>query len=295
MFETQFAIPSFTKVSNMNFIRVFIAAISLIFFSWSGASAKPWEILPDGRVVIEIFHERLAFDPQDANLVSFQRSYEGKYHTLTLADAMSNPDRARAFFIGPRLRHLGVWANINISKENSVNPERRFLGKFNWENLPRTSPTVPLRFSILPDNKPLAFGKDPIAGVMRWIRPHERPPSPPYIYFTKALGPSEFGFTSYPFEDPLPEQKHNGAQSIYVLPGLQRLKNSEAVLQVTCEVSGSPWRYCHFIQFSKDELVSTFLEWGENKFPESSWKKLDVSAQRIAAQIFIDRTEGDFK
>lgn len=272
-----------------------LVAVPLIFLCSSGASSQSWEILQDGRVVIEIFHERLAFDPQDANLVSFQRSYEGKYHTLTLADAMSNPERARAFFAGPRLRHLGVWANLNISKESSVNPERPFLGKFNWEDLPRTSPTVPLRFSILPDNEPLTFEKDPIAGVMRWIRPHERPPSPPYTYFTRALRPSEFGFTSYLFEDPLPEQKHNGAQSIYVLPGSQRLKSSEVILQVTCEVSGSPWRYCHFIQFSKDELVSIFLEWAENKFPESSWKKLDVSVQRIAAQIFIDRTEGDFK
>lgn len=279
----------------MTFLRIILAAVPLIFLSCSGASSKPWETLPDGRVVIEILHERLAFDPQDVNLVSFQRNDEGKHHTLTLADAIADPDGARVFFVGPRMPQLGIWVNLNISKERAVNPERPFLGKYDWEDLPRTSPTVPLRFSILPDNKPLTFGKDPIAGVMRWIRPHERPPSPPYIYFTKALGPSEFGFTSYPFEDPLPEQKHNGAQSIYVLPGSQRLKSSEAVLQVTCEVSGSPWRYCHFTQFSEDELVRIFLRWGENKFPEGSWKQLDRLIQDISAQIFIDRTGGDFE
>ncbi|MBZ0216671.1 MAG: hypothetical protein K8F25_08970 [Fimbriimonadaceae bacterium] len=275
----------------------FIFLITLLLFSVSSAvaNARPWEILSDGRIVIEIFDERLAFHPQDASLVSFQRSYGGKYHTFTLKDAISNPNAARAFFDGPRLRHLGVWVNINISQESASNPNRPFLGKYNWEQLPRTIPTEPFRFSILPNNEPLAFRKDPIAGVMRFIRPHERPPSPPHVYFTKALGPSEFGFTSFPFEDPLPEQKHNGVRTIHILPGSERLRSSEVDLQIMCEKGGSPWRYCHFIQLSKDELVTVFLRWGENKLPENSWKQLDNLVHRIAATVFIDRIEKDFE
>lgn len=271
--------------------------IGLLLFSICNipAVAQPWETLSNGKIVIEIFNERLAFEPEDASLISFKRSHDGTYSTLKLVDAITHPDEARAFFLGPRLKHVGIIVELNISRESASNPQRPFLGEYSWDDLPRTSPTEPLTFNILPTNEIMGNGRDYKTGEMRAHRAHERPITPPYQYYRTAFGPSENGFTWYPFEDPLPEQKKNGVHTIYMLPGSQRTEKSNHDLQVICSRVGAPWRMCRYTQLSKDSLVRFNVRWGENKFPESSWKKLDSLFHRIAATVFIDRTETDFE
>jgi hypothetical protein len=282
--------------SIQKFKARFIFLITLLLFSVSSAAAnaRPWEILSDGRIVIEIFNERLAFHPQDASLVSFKRYHDGTLLTMKLSEAIARPDEARAFFLGPRRKHEGIVVAVNIIRESASNRKRPLLGKFAWDDLPRTNPTRPLSFNILPVNEIVAYGRDHKTGEMRSHRAHERPPTPPYQYYRTAFGPSENGFTWYPFEDPLPGQKKNGFKTIYMLPGSQRIEKSNHDLMVTCSRVGAPFRMCAYKQISKDSLVTFQVEWGENKFPERSWTKLDDLFHRIAATVF-DRTEKDFE
>lgn len=252
-------------------------------------SAESLDVLPDGRNVIQIFRERIAFDVKDAKNVEFGRVHDGSLLTLPLEKAIVDVEDAQAFFQGFRLSHIGIFVRIHLIQQI---PDRDLLGKFHWKDYPRTNPTRPLSFSILPTNEPQKGFKD---GKFVEYRPHSRPPLPPFQYFPDASRVTENGFTEYPDKKPPSIKSGVSTETIYVLPGSKRQSPTETDLRVTCTRAGGPSRNCGFVMLSSDGLVSLNLGWNENAFPESRWKKLDDDIRKLAGSIFIDRKLGDFE
>ena len=273
-----------------NLARLLLMIVILVFTCGNGVcfAGQSWERLQDGRVVIDLLGERLAFDPQDAALVSFWRTHDGHNYTLTLDEALNDVDKAREFSNGPGVAEYGIWVDVQVSGRDAQNPGRPFLGKFPWADLPTTSPTKPLEFSIVP-------GGQSTESITARYPTHNRAQRPPNKYFPEAKGTSQVGFTAYPSMTAYSIKRGFPTETYYVLPGARRQPPSNIDLLVICSVSGSPWRYCAFQQLSADLRLAMFLEWGENSFPESSWVGLDQLARTIAADIFIDHTREDFQ
>ncbi|MDQ0474838.1 hypothetical protein [Labrys wisconsinensis] len=252
-------------------------------------STSSWATLPDGRVVIEIFNERLAFSPSDDGYVSFSRYDDGTYHVMSLAEVIGDADDARAFFDKDRSSRSGITVNLSTNPASNKAPGRPFLGAFDWNAIPRTNPTKLLAFEILSDN-PL------IEGVRGWLRPHQREQLPPTDRYPLASATSEYGFTSYPISRTFNHlQKEEPIETLYILPGSHRSPPLRGNLAILCRWLGSPWRHCEFTQYSKDMLIRMFWQWPENEFPEGSWQTVDRLSRAIAGHIFIDRGEGDFE
>ncbi len=210
---------------------------------------------------------------------------------VSLEDVLAAPDEARQFF--DEAFRTSVF-QIAFAPTNRFlkNPKRPFLGKFDWSNVPNTTPTEPLTF-VLKIKKQL--GEKILPGSRLELRKQSVSPTPPYKYFPKATLTSEYGFVAYPRNGEVTNEARRPKRTIYVLPGHLRFGSLHKSLIVYCDRVGAPWRNCSMRQVANDRLVSLSLRWAEKEFPEEKWTQLDKLMRDIAHYVMIDRQEEDFQ
>ena len=288
-----------TKVLGKGGRQAFAVAAAIVFaiLGPSARAQQTWDTLPDGRVVIQVFGERLAFDPKDKDIVNDQKpedasarfeSSEGDHYlSMSLKQVIENRQAAEDFFTSATKNKVSdVRLILNFYRENLPEPriktqfEGMFLGKFPFSDVLGLVSARGLIYSIAP-NAVVKF---------RYIHEPSLPPFPPYI---RAIGPDQFGITAYIPEDrgELKPGKPYLDETFYVIPQTRRQQKADKNLLVGC----SGLNTCSISEFSQDRKVAFSYAFQKRIFPEAEWFKLDDTLRHLAAHIFIDRTPGDFQ
>ena len=269
------------RVASIRFLAV-LPLFSVTTIWASPGSAQDWQRLDDGRVVIEVFGEKLAFFPEDGQLVQFWKNQSGRTEKFfNLEAAVSDPQSARR-----RLTELGndAWVWVTVGNNNywrQQQQDRKFLGRFDWSEIPTPGSLDGLSFSILHEE--------------RHSDGHSRPRSVPNQYFPKAVGPSTSGFVAYPRSGTASAAEQRPRETRYVMKGDQRVDPSESPLVVTCKWVGAAVRLCSSRVVSDDRRVRVLWHWYEDQFPKSEWRELDGRLREITNFVFIERGKGDFE
>ena len=169
------------RVASIRFLSVFLL-FSVTTIWASPGCAQDWQRLDDGRVVIEVFGEKLAFYPEDGRMVEFWRGASNEL--FDLEDAIADPTTARRL-LGELSINDRVWVVVgNDDYWMRQQSGRKFLGRFDWSKIPTSGFPDWLSFSVLN----VEGGGDR----------HPPPESLPNQYYPKAIGPRATGFTAYP-------------------------------------------------------------------------------------------------
>lgn len=252
-----------------------IAALLFVIATASVAQSASLERTSDGRVVIAVLGEKLAFREKDTDRVNLHwPSYPCTPKSLwpNLSLWLNDPNVAECLNSSLSTSYTAgskqtVALKVYLSYEDGRS----------YRNIrPKDRPREPLYPGALkPDDlpNPLAVTgeidvrvRDPYTGL-ECLRPINGPPD--------ALG----------FED-----RRGGW---YTLPASKRLGNTSKSLCVSCaQISG--WS-CSVMLRSLDKAVSLSLSWYEPTFqgPQPTWLLYDAAARKVAQSIFIDRAPGD--
>jgi hypothetical protein len=251
-----------------------------------GMIVPPFERLPDGRIGVEIFGQRIALPGTDDYLdrIEFyplrQRPF-GKPPTFTLRQALAEPDKATlAFEQEPEwisVRFIGWPENAPI-----------VLGRFDRRLLPSADPGDPLAITIrrVPPNKP------PTRGTLSQYWPPEAASTDEDGYFVRP------GVT--------PPHRKEPTEVGYRHPAAQRLWPTGVDLVVICRWVGSPVRECGQSQRTQDGRISIYWAWDEdtfrtarswfkNYFPKPRWKELDLRLHEVANHLLLNKPSGELE
>lgn len=242
------------------------------------------EQLADGRIVIHILGERLAFREQDASRVGLNwppypcdpKPMGSTNLELWLQDprVASCLDRyiPDAFVSGER---QSVVLRIHLAYEDGSRYPG--AGKRIDQPLGDMPPLYPGGVSVkdLP-SPPLLSGE---------VFLRVRDPYTPLWCLSPAEGsPDELGFQVL-------RAGRSPTGGLYTVPPNRRIGETSRPLCVTCsQLSG-----CTVVLRSSDSAVSLELNWHERDIhrPQANWLLYDAAARDIANSIFIDRSLGD--
>jgi hypothetical protein len=212
------------------------------------ALAQSWDRLADGRVVVEIFGQRVGLpaSPTDVQRTWFHpRSGEktafGKSE-FTLEEALADRERAtRALAEEPN------WVSIYFRAGTPFEGDLLF-GQFPRGLVPALGSATPLVAMIHRTPRPSA----PPRGTLpdRWPPESTEPDADGYFVRRGIAGPRE--------RDP--------SQTGYRLPASQRLWPSLVDLVVLCERTGGPVRVCGQTQQTEDGRIRISWRWVETGF-----------------------------
>jgi hypothetical protein len=242
------------------------------------AVPPPFERLPDGRIGVEIFGQRIALpatptDPdRDLDLIQFYplRMEPFGRATFTLRQALAAPDKARLAF-----EQEPEWISVRIIGW----PEKvaTVLGRFDRRLLPSPGPSRPLAITVrrMPEARP------PKRGTLSDYWPPE------------ATAPDEDGYFVRLGVTP-PKQKEPDEIG-YRLPAAQRLWPTSVDLVVICRWVGAPVRVCGQSHRTQDGRISISWRWDEDKFPKPRWKELDLRLHEVAEHLLLNSPSGDLE
>lgn len=248
--------------------------IGLTSLATSSAQSASLERTADGRIVISVLGEKLAFREKDANKVELRwPPYPCSPKSLwpNLAQWFNDPQITECLNKSlPTSYTAGLRQSVGLMVYLSYEDGRGYRN-IRPEDRPR-EPLYPgaLKSDDLPN--PLVLTgqidvrvRDPYTGL-ECLRPTNGPPD--------ALG----------FEY---------RRGWHTLPASKRLGNTSKALCVSCaHISG--WS-CSVMLRSLDKAVSLSLSWYEATFhgPQPTWLLYDAAARKIAQSIFIGRDPGD--
>jgi hypothetical protein len=275
---------------------ILVSALIMLSNSGDANAQKVWDTLPDGRVVIQVFNERLAFDPKDTDIVTdekpeyavvhFERAGDGELIYMSLKQVIENREAAEAFFEAAKNTDSTISLAMDFGRNNLPEPriktqyEGLFLGKFPYADLYTPVPARALIFWI-------AWQAN-----VKFERSNQYSVSDPYL--DKKVGPDQFGITSYMpsyrGEAGVPGKPYN-PDTLYIIPAELRLIPSQRDLVVLCGY----FNKCSFSQIGFDLLVGMRFTWNSERLPEATWFRIDNTLRQLAAYIFIDRKPGDFQ
>ena len=269
---------SWRTVASIRFLVVFLLFSATTIWASPG-SAQNWQRLDDGRVVIEVFGEKLAFFPEDGRIVRFMAPHSKELFDLEAA--IADPPAARRRMAGLDRQDFVRVVVGNNAYWRQQQKHRKFLGRFDWSDIPQVGPGHALNFSVFqsrsnwPDQK-------------RYVKL-------PNDAFPTAIGPGPSGFTAYPFKGIESVRPYEPRETRYALPGERRLEPSRIPLIVTCRWAGAPVRRCLSRLSTADLRVQIVWQWLESQFPESEWRLLDQRLGAVTDFVFIERSRGEFQ
>jgi hypothetical protein len=257
-----------------------ISLISLLSHS-NPILAKAWQTLPDGRVLIEIKGEKLAFDPGitdtargDAAVVFSARGADERY---SLSQVLADPERSRVFF--------SKYDPISVVMENSWNLSGQFLNKFPRNSLP-TSNRIEL----------LIFGGE--EGEWRGCDPHHFYRGIPNVgcdetklFSYESPTPDADGFLRV--MSPSTQAKRTNAQYVLSRDMREKYANGPVIFGCSANFTPSPleWGTCE-ASSSLSNRLRVFYEFQYARYPRSSWLALDQRMRAIFANILGDKSVG---
>jgi hypothetical protein len=256
----------------------------------SPATAQPFERLSDGRVVIEIFGQKVALPTTKADLqrIEFypEKAGERMYGTTVfkLGDALADPDKARRTF---ELEQR--WVSIRIVTDWPADEKGPVLGRFSRGTIPLSNASSPLTIGIQ-RTPPLNLSK-------RGTLPENWP--------SEAATPDEDGYFVRPgIQGPNLDRPHLTG---YRLPASQRLWRTNVDLIVVCRWIGRSTRICSQLQRTADDRISIGWSWYEsswrtprgslyeNYFPKPQWKELDLRLHEVADYLLVNKPSGELE
>lgn len=270
-------------------------ALLLLVFSVvpsDGSLAEPFERLPDGRVVFEIFDQKVALPASDHDvkrihfypLTAPRSDLNGPL--IELGKVLNSPGRARELFEAER----GV-VSIRITTAWPPHDTGPILGRFDRGSFPLAGPGSPLEIAIRRNpSKSLSLRDGPPEGGSWSPETHTA---------------DEDGF--YVRIGPTPPMPGSSPQMAYRLPGEQRLWKTDVDLFVVCRWVGVPVRQCRQIQRTSDARISIAWSWyenpipkapapfSENFFPKARWKELDMRLHEVAEYLLLNKPSGELE
>ncbi len=270
------------------------------------AGPDKWDTLPDGRVVIEVYGQRLAFDPNDPNIDWLAGFGDGGSSfpppSMSLERVLKDRLAAEAFFEQNKLRNLthtyGIVMGINFSPrppiDSSKHPfEGKFQGKFPFDDI---DGRLPCRFVIY-------FAKPGESG--RQILYSNRNPNALNPPFDLKSGPDELGMTIFKTTR-LISGKYPDDTTIYILPAARRLTPAQVDQRI-----GSDSFHGNAMGFTtEDGMIDFDYRWSAgyegnpaddpflahfSRMRKHDFYRLDDIMRHVAAYIFIDRKPEDFQ
>lgn len=275
--------------------RVYFFAANLNF-----ARSEEFPRLPDGRVVIEIYGQQLAFRQEDVDLEhielpalqlnvqpspSWDRS--GKmWNSDNLKYIVNYPNKFRDA-VSEHLGWMIVWMN-------NYPHNKPFIGLFDQTQYDARLTHV-LGINIRRDDY-TSPGLVPI-GDVRFIHPAS------VNRFYDGLTDDGFIILN-PFKDPAYASFDRSPtvlmERYYVLDGSQRIRPSSTNLIVRCSYLNAPptekvERICGSSIATRNYRVVVGWSWHEERFPAATWRELDDRLRQIANQILINKPFGELE
>jgi hypothetical protein len=250
------------------------AAAGAVLSIVSAANAASVQRLPDGRVIITAFGERLAFREKDAARIDF----------FWPLDAVCNSSEGPGSTLARWLNDPKVADCLNrtIPDDARKNPD-----------VPMTSD---IAFMVIPaeDNGliyPGGIKPDEISKTSLGERSLN-------IALTNSYIKGDCTFKGPGIPDNLGYALHRISKSPgrteYMLKASERIGGASRPLCVSC--GDPPNISCAVHLISSDEATAVYLGWDQGYAgPEPDWLKYDAAARKIAQSIFIDRPAGDFQ
>lgn len=273
-------------------MKLILTLLAAIVFSTVTATADPtkWDTLPDGRVVIEIFGQRLAFDPnENANQVRFEINKRLSSNALSLKQVLENRPMAEDYFNnqsrydnGNRDVRLLFYANFDPNPKDK--DKYKFLNQFDYADL-----LGPFR---------AAFAEITL-----------EPPNQTHSHLFIAAERNEWekkATDSTPNSDGIFEFRtthiENKGTSValeyltktYLVPASKRLSPAMKSNLAICTTSVGTIECYQHIQ-TDDETITIGHGWTLRDYPNNPILKFDDIFRKIGARIFIDRKLEDFQ
>jgi hypothetical protein len=257
-----------------------ISLISLLAHS-NPTLAKAWQTLPDGRVLIDIKGEKLAFDPGIADAArgyaAVVFSARGADEHYSLSQVLADPERSRTLF--------SKYDPISVVMVNSQNLSRQFLNRFPRDSLPSSS-----RIELL------IFGGQ--ESEWRGCDPHHFYRGIPNVgcdeaklFSYESLTPDADGFLRVVSLSA--QARRTNAQ--YVLSRAIREKYADGPVIFGCSEDFTPrpleWGKCEAYSSISNRL-RVFYEFQFARYPKSSWLALDHRMRTIFANILGEKSSG---
>ena len=303
-------------------MRIVLSIIILILTnSLAFAAGDKWDTLPDGRVVIEVFGQRLAFDPKDTDIVN-DRVYGGRegdppvYFAkaasakpedyLSLKQVIEDKPRAEAFFEQAKKTKWNLQGvELVFIMQRGLPPlkqyDGQFLGIFPYDE-------VDGNFGLMFRNHYNASGGT-----------SNRNPESLDPWLSKTSGPDENGVMEYytteiKFYPKIPPS-NTVLDAEFIMPAAKRLTEAQYDLHIHYSMLS---RFAFGLS-TADELIQFGYHWDDgasyqevqqrrkldkteqyfvahfSHFQQKDWPRLDEMARNIAADIFIDRKPEDFQ
>lgn len=269
------------------FVALWMSALSV--FTPFGAEAASIERLPDGRVVLIVLGERLAFREQDADRVGLQWPSDvcrSKHPMgLMLRRWLDDPDLAAC---------LKTAIPDSFVERSSVT----FIVYFGYQD-GNSYPGAGRRI-----DQPLAASSSLYPGHLEV----SELPAPPLLlgaFFVTVRDPAIATECAADFEGASDELGYRRL-TIGKSPPISRfMRSSDRRPQFATAPSRpaclactaiSTWK-CSIEMSSQDGRVAVSIDWLEPSFrgPKSSWDLYDTATRKIAHSIFVDRSAGDIQ
>jgi hypothetical protein len=253
------------------------ASVIVIFALSNPAHAQDWERLSDGRIVIEIKGNRLAFDPNAAQgpNVRFEPSGGGEAipetDGLNFSQVVARPDHARSVF--------KKWRVVVVRASNGRHLPGRYLNRYDRNKIPGGR----IELAIYEDPQRMLCRAQPNA-------PGTSADCPRFNEF--ARNPPALDEDGLIVVAPLPSPAMQ--RVTYIFPKAEFVSATNEAIYFQCDPLSTACRntFNNFVGYAIRANVSLFYQFSSNQYPKHQLRDLHRTMIEIFNDILISNREG---